>query len=167
MEYVAAGDVAADGVQMLSTGGMMKYAQQLAAEPDAARRTAIVATETGMLHPLRQAAPDVEFIAANEAASCRFMKMITLPKLRDALRDGVHEVKVAPEIARASPGADRADGRDRLSAGRPRPGDQSGPMASPRTGAACAVSSNSSRPRSTTSPITRRLVRRRRNSGAV
>jgi quinolinate synthase len=27
------------------------------------------------------------------------MKMITLPKLRDALRDGVHEVKVPPEIA--------------------------------------------------------------------
>jgi quinolinate synthase len=52
-----------------------------------------------MLHPLREAAPDIDFIAANEAASCRFMKMITLPKLRDALRDGVHEVKVAPEIA--------------------------------------------------------------------
>jgi quinolinate synthase len=99
MEYVAAGDVAADGVQMLSTGGMLKYAQQLGSHPDSARRTAIVATETGMLHPLRQAAPDVDFVAANEAASCRFMKMITLPKLRDALRDGVHEVKVAPQIA--------------------------------------------------------------------
>jgi len=99
MEYVAAGDVAADGVRMLSTGGMLKYAQQLAAEPEPARRTAIVATETGMLHPLRQAAPEVDFIAANEAASCRYMKMITLPKLRDAVRDGVHEVKVAPEIA--------------------------------------------------------------------
>ena len=34
------------------------------------------------------AAPDVDFVAANEAASCRYMKMITLPKLRDALRDG-------------------------------------------------------------------------------
>ena len=52
-----------------------------------------------MLHPLRAAAPDTEFIAANEAAHCRFMKMITLPKLRDSLRDGVHEVKVSPEIA--------------------------------------------------------------------
>jgi quinolinate synthase len=61
--------------------------------------TAIVATETGMLHPLRQAAPDVEFIAANEAAHCRFMKMITLAKLRDSLRDGTHEVKVPAEIA--------------------------------------------------------------------
>ena len=26
-----------------------------------------MATETGMLHPLRMAAPDVDFIAANEA----------------------------------------------------------------------------------------------------
>jgi quinolinate synthase len=99
MEYVAAGDVAADGVRMLSTGGMLGYARELAADPGPSQRTAIVATETGMLHPLRQAAPDVDFIAANEAASCRFMKMITLPKLRNALRDGVHEVKVAPEIA--------------------------------------------------------------------
>jgi quinolinate synthase len=99
MEYVASGDVAADGVRMLSTGGMLGYAQRLGQESPASRRTAIVATETGMLHPLRLAAPDVDFVAANEAASCRFMKMITLPKLRDALRDGVHEVKVAPEIA--------------------------------------------------------------------
>jgi quinolinate synthase len=52
-----------------------------------------------MLHPLRQAAPGTDFIAANEAAHCRFMKMITLPKVRDALRDGVHEVKVPAAIA--------------------------------------------------------------------
>jgi quinolinate synthase len=93
MEYVAAGDIGSDGVHMLSTGGMLRYARS---HPGA---TAIVATETGMLHPLRRAAPETEFIAANEAAHCRFMKMITLPKLRDALRDGVHEVKVAPEVA--------------------------------------------------------------------
>jgi quinolinate synthase len=97
MEYVAAGDVAGEGVHMLSTGGMLGYARERAG--DGNRATAIVATETGMLHPLRAAAPGVEFIAANEAAHCRFMKMITLPKLRDALRDGVHEVKVDPEVA--------------------------------------------------------------------
>jgi quinolinate synthase len=45
------------------------------------------------------AAPDVEFIPANAEASCVFMKMITLPKLRDALRDGRFEVKVDPETA--------------------------------------------------------------------
>jgi quinolinate synthase len=94
MEYVAAGDIDADGVQILSTGGMLRYARE--AEPGT---SAIVATETGMLHPLRAAAPDVQFIAANAEASCRFMKMITLPKLRDALRDGVHEVSVPPETA--------------------------------------------------------------------
>ena len=96
MEYVAAGDVSSDGVHMLSTGGMLGYARGHADTPGT---TAIVATETGMLHPLRQAAPDVDFIAANEAASCRFMKMITLTKLRDALRDDVHEVKVPAAIA--------------------------------------------------------------------
>ncbi len=97
MEYVAAGDVDSEGVHMLSTGGMLRYARAHTGDP--AGRSAIVATETGMLHPLRQAAPDVEFIAANETAHCRFMKMITLAKLRDALRDGVHEVTVPEEIA--------------------------------------------------------------------
>jgi quinolinate synthase len=94
MEYAAAGDIDATGVHMLSTGGMLRYAD--AAKPGA---TAIVATEIGMLHPLREAAPDTEFIAANERAACTYMKMITLPKLRDALRDLVHEVKVPAEIA--------------------------------------------------------------------
>ncbi|MBV8991441.1 MAG: quinolinate synthase NadA [Solirubrobacterales bacterium] len=93
MEYVAAGDLDARGVHMLSTGGMLRYARE---QRDG---VAIVATETGMLHPLREAAPDVNFIAANEAAHCRYMKMITLPKLRDAVRDGVHEVKVPAETA--------------------------------------------------------------------
>jgi quinolinate synthase len=93
MEYVAAGDVDPEGVHMLSTGGMLRYAREHHGG------AAIVATETGMLHPLRQAAPDTQFIAANEAAHCRFMKMITLPKLRDSLREQVHEVRVSPEIA--------------------------------------------------------------------
>jgi len=94
MEYAAAGDIDTTGVHMLSTGGMLRYAEQ--ARPG---RTAIVATEVGMLHPLRQAAPDTEFIAANERAACTYMKMITLPKLRDGLRDGVHEVKVPADVA--------------------------------------------------------------------
>ncbi len=94
MEYAAAGDIDGEGVHMLSTGGMLRYAG--AAKPGA---TAIVATEIGMLHPLREAAPDTEFIAANERAACTYMKMITLPKLRDSLRDLVHEVKVPAGIA--------------------------------------------------------------------
>jgi quinolinate synthase len=97
MEYVAAGDVPLDGVHMLSTGGMLTYAER--STPGS---SAIVATEIGMLHPLRLAAPQTDFIAANEAASCRYMKMITLPKLRDALRDNVHEVRVDPATAAAA-----------------------------------------------------------------
>ncbi|HEY6398288.1 MAG TPA: quinolinate synthase NadA [Solirubrobacteraceae bacterium] len=93
MEYVAAGDLDPGGVHMLSTGGMLAYAQEHAGG------TAVVATETGMLHGLRMASPEMQFVAANEAAHCRFMKMITLPKLRDSLRDAVHEVQVPREIA--------------------------------------------------------------------
>jgi quinolinate synthase len=94
MEYVAAGDVASEGVHMLSTGGMMAWAADAPAGA-----TAIMATETGMLHPLQMARPDIDFVAANEAASCRYMKMITLPKLRDSLRDNSGVVKVPAAIA--------------------------------------------------------------------
>ena len=117
MEYVAAGDVSAEGVHMLSTGGMLRYAEQAEREsveqashgqggaagangsPSPERREAIVATEIGMLYPLRMAAPDVDFIAANPEASCVYMKMITLEKLRDALRDMKFEVRVPPDVA--------------------------------------------------------------------
>ena len=95
MEYVSSGDIDDSGVHMLSTGGMLDYARGRSGSGG----QAIVATETGMLYPLRHAAPDVDFIAANEAASCRYMKMITLPKLRDCLRDMTGEVKVPQAIA--------------------------------------------------------------------
>ena len=97
MEYVAAGDVASEGVHMLSTGGMLDFAK--AAEREHAGEDVIVATETGMLYPLQLAAPDVHFIPANAEATCRYMKMITLPKLRDALRDMSGEVKVPEAVA--------------------------------------------------------------------
>jgi quinolinate synthase len=95
MEYVAAGDVDPEHTHMLSTGGMLNFARESEAE------TFIVATETGMLHPLEQENPGKQFVPANRAAVCQFMKMITLPKLRDALRDGgpQYTVKVDPRIA--------------------------------------------------------------------
>jgi len=102
MEYVAAGDVSSEGVHMLSTGGMLEYAESLERAADGAadkNREVVVATETGMLYPLQMAAPDVDFIPANPDASCKYMKMITLPKLRDALREMKYEVRVSEEIA--------------------------------------------------------------------
>jgi quinolinate synthase len=100
MEYVAAGDISSEGVHMLSTGGMLRYADDAEKGAFGARpREAVVATETGMLYPLEMAAPDVNFIPANPEASCVYMKMITLPKLRDALRDFKYEVRVPADIA--------------------------------------------------------------------
>src|ERR671933_904870 len=93
MEYVAAGDVDPERTHMLSTGGMLKFAHESDAD------TFIVATETGMLHPLEKENPGKQFIPANRKAACRYMKMITLPKLRDALRDLKPIVKVDPALA--------------------------------------------------------------------
>jgi quinolinate synthase len=96
MEYVAAGDVDPAGTHMLSTGGMLSHARESDAEEF------VVATETGMLHPLEQENPDKRFVAANERAVCAFMKMITLPKVREALREGPaggYEVSVDDEVA--------------------------------------------------------------------
>ncbi len=106
MEYVAAGDISSEDVEMLSTGGMLAYAERAEREAAAAenggRREAVVATEVGMLYPLRMAAPDVDFTPANPEATCEFMKMITLPKLLESLRSGRYEVKVPPDIAQAA-----------------------------------------------------------------
>jgi len=93
MEYVAAGDIEAEGVHMLSTSGMLDHVKQ---NPDGSY---IVATENGMLYPLQMAAPQANLVEANRMAYCKYMKMITLPKLRDSLRELKHEVRVDPELA--------------------------------------------------------------------
>ena len=67
-----------------------------------------------MLYPLQQAAPQANLIEANRMAFCKYMKMITLPKLRDSLREMKFEVSVPADDRRAGAGADRAHGRDRL-----------------------------------------------------
>jgi quinolinate synthase len=79
--------------QILSTEKMISFAQ---ASP---KRSFLVATETGILHRLHKEVPGKDFEAVSERAICRYMKMITLPKLRDSLRDGKHVVTVDPEIA--------------------------------------------------------------------
>ena len=93
MEYAAAGDIARGGVHIFSTSGMLDHVRRHA------EGEYIVATETGMLHPMRKAAPGATLTPANPKAVCKYMKMITLPKLRDALRDMRFEVRVPAEIA--------------------------------------------------------------------
>jgi quinolinate synthase len=93
MEYVASGDIDAGGVHMLSTSGMLQHVE---ANPEG---SFVVATENGMLYPLQQAAPQANLIEANRMATCKYMKMITLPKLRDSLLDMKFEVSVPAAVA--------------------------------------------------------------------
>lgn len=92
--YLAkAGVVPEERTQILSTSGMVRRAHETGA------KRVLVATETGMLHPLHKAAPDVEFLPVNRAAVCKYMKMITPAKLLRSLRDGVDEVDVPADVA--------------------------------------------------------------------
>jgi quinolinate synthase len=98
--YAAANDAnVARRTKVLSTEGMVGHVTV------SDRREFVVATETGILHRLRREAPDRRFYAMSERAVCRYMKMITLPKLRDALRDMRHVVSVDPETAGRARGA--------------------------------------------------------------
>ncbi|WP_433604624.1 quinolinate synthase NadA [Prescottella agglutinans] len=87
------GFVPEDKVKILSTGGMLDAARETGA------RQVLVATEVGMLHQLRKAAPGVDFQAVNDRASCPYMKMITPAALLRCLVEGKDEVHVAPDVA--------------------------------------------------------------------
>jgi quinolinate synthase len=87
------GVLPADRTKILSTGGMVKEASTSSA------KKFLVATETGILHQLRKAAPDKVFEPVNEYAVCRYMKTITPEKLLRSLREMVFEVTVPEDIA--------------------------------------------------------------------
>ena len=82
------------------TAALLAYAS----ESPAARF--IVATESGILHKMRQFCPGKSFIPAppEEAGcacnNCSYMKLNTLAKLRDCLRDMSPAIEVDAEIAR-------------------------------------------------------------------
>ncbi len=88
-----------DRTHILSTEGMVDFARR------SPKKKFVVATETGIIHRLSKEVPEKEFLAAREAAVCKFMKMITLEKARDALRDMKYEVTVEPELAARARGA--------------------------------------------------------------
>jgi quinolinate synthase len=93
LEAMSAGDVDAEGVQILSTEGMIKRPALSDADEF------IVATEVGILHRLRRENPSKRFFAANERASCAYMKVTTLPKVRDALLYDQHRITVPADVA--------------------------------------------------------------------
>jgi quinolinate synthase len=84
---------------ILSTEGMINFAKQ------SPKPRFMVATEIGIIHRLEKEAPQKRFEPVNRKAFCKYMKMITLEKVRDSLRDWKYEVDVEPEIARRARGA--------------------------------------------------------------
>lgn len=90
------GDLPADRTHILSTGGMADLAKNLTST------TALVATEVGMLHQLRQVNDHTTFLPMNSEASCRFMKMITPELLLQSLREGRDEVVLDDAVATAA-----------------------------------------------------------------
>jgi quinolinate synthase len=89
------GAVPEERVKILSTGGMLDAARATDA------RQVLVATEIGMLHQLRRAAPEIDFLAVNDRASCTYMKMITPAALLRCLVEGADEVHVDADVAAA------------------------------------------------------------------
>jgi quinolinate synthase len=93
MYLVEEGKIPKAGTFILSTEGMARHAKQSNA------KEFVVATETGILHRLRKENPQKKFVPASENAVCEYMKMITMEKLYESLRDLKYEVKVPKEIA--------------------------------------------------------------------
>ena len=99
IEAMSAGDVDAEGVQILSTEGMIKRPKE------SPSNEFIVATEVGILHRLRRENPSKKFFAANERASCAYMKVTTLPKVLRSLEEMQYPITVPKAIADRARGA--------------------------------------------------------------
>ena len=83
-----------------STAALLKYAK----ESDA--KEFIVATESGILHQMQKDCPDKTFIPAppDDAKTCgcngcNFMKLNTLQKLYDCLKNETPEIEIDPSVA--------------------------------------------------------------------
>jgi quinolinate synthase len=77
---------------LLSTGQMVKFVQNSPA------KRFIVATEIGMIHPLKKVRPDAEFIPAGARGVCPNMKKITLEKVLASLASLQYPIDVPEEI---------------------------------------------------------------------
>lgn len=96
------GEVNPEGLHITSTEGMIRKVTERPATQF------IVATETGIMHRMRQLAPQKQFIAADPEAVCAFMKAITLRGTRDSLAlDRYHITVPADVAARARRAIDR------------------------------------------------------------
>jgi quinolinate synthase len=85
--------------EVLSTGGMCRYARESKAG------TIIVGTEIGLLHRLRKESPGKRFTPACDQALCPNMKMITLDHVLWSLEEMKHVVRVPEDIRKRAEAA--------------------------------------------------------------
>ncbi len=93
MYFAEKGDFTPKPTHIYSTEGMIRQARQSTSSKF------LVATETGILHRMKKESPDKLFLPIKEDAVCQYMKMITLEKVADSLRNMVYEVRVPAETA--------------------------------------------------------------------
>jgi quinolinate synthase len=79
--------------RVLSTDGMVRFAKETTA-PEV-----LVATEVGILHPMRKLNPRTRFLPILEGAICPYMKQIDLTDVRDSLARLQYRIEVPPETA--------------------------------------------------------------------
>lgn len=82
-----------EDIKIYSTEGMINHVEQ------SDSKDFLIATEVGILHRMKKANPEKNFFPASEESVCEYMKMITLEKLYEALRDDKFEVKVPADLA--------------------------------------------------------------------
>ena len=100
-----------------STQALLNYAvshsssERPISNSEASHTRYIVATESGILHEMQKACPEVEFIPVpaamedgrmSECNECEYMRMNTLQKLYECLRDESNEVFVDEQVAKAA-----------------------------------------------------------------
>jgi quinolinate synthase len=93
LDAVSSGAVSSRQLQVLSTEGMIRRPAQ------SENTEFIVATEIGILHRLRRENPGKVFHAANDRASCAYMKVTTLPKVLRSLEHMEHRITVPADVA--------------------------------------------------------------------
>ncbi|HET8622903.1 MAG TPA: quinolinate synthase NadA [Gemmatimonadales bacterium] len=88
------GDISPERVHIASTERMIQLTKERPV------KEFIIATETGIMHRMRQVAPSKTFLAADPEAVCAYMKTITLPRVRESLVLNRFEITVPADVAR-------------------------------------------------------------------
>ncbi|HBA62540.1 MAG TPA: quinolinate synthase [Lachnospiraceae bacterium] len=75
-----------------STSGIIAYATE------SEKKEFIIGTEDGVFYELKKKNPDKTFYPVHAGQCCPGMKLVTLEKVRDALKYGIHEVHISEKM---------------------------------------------------------------------